>query len=233
MAALLDEVGDSQSVRSSATSGTSRGKGPHEIDGRIFLRVKSCPCCGIKNTDLNLVQRGRYGPDFSKHTLWFRGTSENPDSRYCKLGVLTWQHGGFADQHETMDLYVAAMKKDVELQKQHEAAMKEMIAVVEEGRLRFKSGEKAKTSMRLQDARQSAVTSFKAAAGGGRQLPRHREEHVRGHESGPHRTQGHQDGEDLRRWEVAGRGAGAQPPPGPLRGECEVHHGLNGERSPR
>ena len=161
MAALLDEVGDSQSVRSSATSGTSRGKGPHEIDGRIFLRVKSCPCCGIKNTDLNLVQRGRYGPDFSKHTLWFRGTSENPDSRYCKLGVLTWQHGGFADQHETMDLYVAAMKKDVELQKQHEAAMKEMIAVVEEGRLRFKSGEKAKTSMRLQDARQSAVTSFK------------------------------------------------------------------------
>ena len=59
--------------------------------------VRQDPLSGVKNTDPNPVTTGKYGPQFSKHPSWHRGTPEAPDSRFERLTVLTWQHGGFAD----------------------------------------------------------------------------------------------------------------------------------------
>ena len=59
-------------------------------------------CLGLrlatrKNTDPNVVTNGKYGPDFSKFTIWHKGSSVNPDGRYERVSYLTWLHGGFAD----------------------------------------------------------------------------------------------------------------------------------------
>ena len=51
---------------------------PLEVDGRVFLKVRQCPASGSKNTDLNVIKEGKYGPSFSKHAIWHKGTTENP-----------------------------------------------------------------------------------------------------------------------------------------------------------
>ena len=154
-----------KSVKSSAATlcGTNiLSNWPLEIDGRIFLKERRCPASGLKSTDLNVITKGRYGPEYSKHAVWHRGSSENPDSRYERISILTWGHGGFADSYPSMDDFVDKMKASRELTTEFQASHKEMISVVEGGRMIFRGGEKSKLSMRLQTARDTALTAVKS-----------------------------------------------------------------------
>ena len=135
---------------------------PLDIDGRIFLQQRRCPASGLKNTDLNVISKGKFGPQHSKHAIWHRGTSENPDSRYERVSVLTWEHGGFADCYPSMDEFVDKMKASRELTAEFQAAYKEMILVIEEGKMIFRGAEKSKLNMRLQSVRQTTLTAVKS-----------------------------------------------------------------------
>ena len=115
-AASCGDVSDAASVSSLATSRRSKqsvqtAKGSVQtVNGVVFFRVTTCPCCGLKNTDENITKRGPWGPEFSQYMVWFRGTSTSPDGKYCKVGVLTWQHGGFADEHPRCDDFMKSLK---------------------------------------------------------------------------------------------------------------------------
>ncbi len=71
------------------------------------MKIKTCPASGRKNTDPNVVVQGPWGPAYSQFTIWHRGTSQNPQSKYERVSVLTWEHGGFADEYPNMDDFVS------------------------------------------------------------------------------------------------------------------------------
>ena len=97
-------------VSGSKRSSTSSGRGPVEVDGVVFLRTKTCPLSGLKNTDLNPMLTGPLGRDVSKFAVWHRGSAQNPLSRFEKLSVMTWEHGGFADTCPCMDEFAAKLQ---------------------------------------------------------------------------------------------------------------------------
>ena len=129
----------------------------------MFLQVKQCPMSGKKNTKCNAISTGKWGPEFSKFAIWHRGSSQSPDGRFERVSILTWQHGGVADQWPDPDDFVKQLKADSNLQKEFDAAYKSMVQVIEEGRMRFKGVEKDKLNLRLADARKKSVTTYAKA----------------------------------------------------------------------
>ena len=99
----------------------------------------------------------------SKFVIWHRGSRQSPDGRFERVSILTWQHGGFADQWPEPDDFVKQLKADSNLQKEFDAAYKSMVLVIEEGRMRFKGVEKDKLNLRLADARKKSVTTYAKA----------------------------------------------------------------------
>ena len=134
------------SVRSTGSGGKSSS--PTTVDGVVFLKVKQCPMSGKKNTDLNVIPSGRWGPDYSKHLIWHRGNSLNPEGKFERVSILAWQHGGFADQWPDPDEFLKQLKADSNLQKEFDAAYKSMVLVIEEGRMRFKGVENDKLNLK-------------------------------------------------------------------------------------
>ncbi len=162
------EMSDATSERSTGTgktgvSASSSTSGPIDVDGTVFLRVRQCPLSGVKNTDSNVIGDGVWGPSFSKHAIWNRGSSTNPNGRFERISVLTWEHGGFADQHPSIDDFVTQVKADQTLQKQFKAAYEEMVKIVTEGRIRFRAGEREKCKLRLESARKTVVTAHRTS----------------------------------------------------------------------
>ena len=149
------------SVRSSGSG--SKSSSPTTVDGTVFLKVKGCPMSGKKNTDCNVITSGKWGPEFSKFVIWHRGSSQNPDGRFERVSILTWQHGGFADQWPDPEDFVKQLRADSNLQKQFDAAYKIMVQVIEEGRIRFKGKEKDKINLQLADARKASVKTYNRA----------------------------------------------------------------------
>ena len=84
-------------------------------------------------------------------------------SRFERVSVLTFEHGGFADKHKTLDDFVIAMQVHKSLSAEFKAAYKVMVEEIEEGRMRFRKSEREKLALRLQDARRVAVESFRKA----------------------------------------------------------------------
>ena len=146
------------SVRSSGSG--SKSSAPTTVDGTVFLKVKQCPMSGKKNTDLNVIPSGRWGPIYSKHLIWHRGNSLNQEGMFERVSILTWQHGGFADQCPEPDNFVKQLTADSSLQREFDAAYKAMVLVIEEGRMRFKGLEKYRLNLRLADSRKKSVTTY-------------------------------------------------------------------------
>ena len=106
---------------------------------------------GKTNTDYNVISRGKFGPDYSKFMMWHRGSAQNPDGQFERVSLLTWQHGGFADKWQDPDTFVKQLQSDTNLQREFDAAYKAMVAIIEEGRMRFRLGEKEKVNLRLEE----------------------------------------------------------------------------------
>ena len=79
---------------------------------------------GKKNTDCNVISSGKWGPELSTFVIWHRGSSQSPDGRFGRVSILTWQHGGFADQWPDPDEFVKQLKADSNQQQQFDAAYK-------------------------------------------------------------------------------------------------------------
>jgi hypothetical protein len=160
----MDAVQDQASERSAGstkTHGSSGRMGPVDVDGVVFLKVRQCPLSGAKNTDLNIITEGAWGPAFSKHVIWNRGSSQNPAGRFERLSALTWEHGGFADTWPSIDDFAGQVKTDPSLLKQFKAAYAEMVKIVMEGRIRFRGDQKGKCKLRLENARKTVVTAYR------------------------------------------------------------------------
>ena len=153
--------GSDASAHTKASSGGSSS--PVEINGVVFLRTRRCPASGLCNTDPNVISKGPLGPQYSANAIWNRGTSQNPVSRFECVSVLTFEHGGFADKHKTLDDFVIAMQVQKPLSAEFKAAYKVMVEEIEEGRMRFRKAGRDKLALRLQDARRVAVESFRKA----------------------------------------------------------------------
>jgi hypothetical protein len=137
--------------------------GPVEVDGEVFLEVRQCPLSGVRNTDPNISTDGPWGPAFSNNAIWNRGSSQNPMGRYERLSVLTWDHGGFADTCPSIDDFAMQVKTDPALLKQFRADYREMVAIVREGRMRFRGDAKGKCKLRLETAQRTVVTAYRSS----------------------------------------------------------------------
>ena len=140
-----------------------RGVWPRGDRRRGLLETRQCPLSGLKNTDPNVIADGPWGPTFSKHAIWNRGSSQNPGGRFERISVLTWEHGGFADICPSIDDFAAKVKADSSLLKQFKAAYVEMVKIVTEGRMRFRGDQKGKCKMRLDTARKTVVSTYRSS----------------------------------------------------------------------
>ena len=59
------------------------------IDGVVFLKQRTCPLVGLRNTAENVIRTGMWGHTYSQYALWQRGTAQNPQARYSMVAVLT------------------------------------------------------------------------------------------------------------------------------------------------
>jgi hypothetical protein len=158
------ESGSVGSACSGRTLASSVGiLGPLEVDGEVFLKVRQCPLSGVKNTDPNIIVDGSWGPSFSKNVIWNRGSSQNPLGRFERVSVLTWEHGGFADACPNIDDFCVQVKTDPSVMKQFRAAYAEMVAIVREGRMRFRGDAKGKCKLRLETAQRTVVTAYRSS----------------------------------------------------------------------
>jgi hypothetical protein len=69
-------------------------------------------------------------------------------------------HGGFADRFPDIDQFCEETRTNKPLAAEFMGAYKEMISVIEEGRLRFRHTEKDKVALRLQEARKVVVSMY-------------------------------------------------------------------------
>ena len=157
---------DLASVSAVSTGKGSSGSGilsnePTEIDGTIFMKIRMCPASGVKNCDPNPVKTGKWGPEASKYAMWNKGTSVSPQGRYERISVLTWKHGGFADDIPDIDQFVEKMRQSKSLATEFKAAYSEMVKIIEEGRSRFRGSEQGKAALRMQEVRKQVVAAFK------------------------------------------------------------------------
>ena len=112
VAAMAESVRSGASTSKLSSSSAGSGRGPVEVDGVVFLRSKTCPLSGLKNTDLNPMLQGPLGRSFSKFAVWHRGSSQNPQSRFERVSVMTWEHGGFADRFPNMDQFAEKLQAE-------------------------------------------------------------------------------------------------------------------------
>ena len=155
---------------SEAMSMVTGGAGPCTVDGTIFLRVRTCGACGIKNTDLNEIT-GPSSMANQKFTVWNRGTSTDPRTSHDKICHLTFLHGGFAEEQlpdqpakADFDAFCNVMRKNAEKAAEFQGARKEMLAILCKGQVRFREGKSAnKASQALQLARESQMKEFRSS----------------------------------------------------------------------
>ena len=119
---------------SSKTSGRSMSNigGPCTINGTVFCVVKRCPLCTLKNTDDNVLRGGAWGPQYSEFQVWERESCENPVGRFDKVCVRVYEDGGFSAEHDSVDAFIEARKKDSDLQAEWDSARKIEIDLMSE-----------------------------------------------------------------------------------------------------
>ena len=71
------------------------------VNGTLFTRVRRCPCCMLKNMDLNVLTSGYLSA--SVFQIWARGTSENPEGPTDKLCSMVFVLGGLSTQYPNLD----------------------------------------------------------------------------------------------------------------------------------
>eukprot|EP00959_Pyramimonas_sp_CCMP1952_P200038 4184047-Pyramimonas_sp.AAC.1 len=109
---MADDDVDKQSSR-----GSSSGAGMVTIDGTTFMRVKTCPLSGVKNTDPNPVTEGPHGPEKNKFAIWDRGGPQKPSGNYERISMLTYHHGGFAHRSPDIIKFVEELEGDAGLKR--------------------------------------------------------------------------------------------------------------------
>ena len=131
-------------------------------DGVVFLRVRSCTACGVKNTDPNEITASTlFGPEKNPYTVWNRGSSIDPRTKHCKICDLTFVQGGFnaADsQTLTFDDFSEKLKHSTDLSHEFKGARAEMVKLLNEGVVRFRGTEK---TGRIQAAAKRSLQAFK------------------------------------------------------------------------
>ena len=152
------------SQSSSSSKGSKRTctvGGPVVLNGIAFSRVIRCPGCDLCNSDDNPANEGPLGIEFYPHVPWMRGTSENPEGKYCKYCPPTFTLAGFAAEYNNIDEFCIARreKKEVNIQWQH--SYKLYIAIVIEGNCqRLKGSQKLLVQEKLGGARKEALRVF-------------------------------------------------------------------------
>ena len=130
-------------------------------DGVVFLRVRSCTACGVKNTERNEITAATlFGQEKSPYTVWNRGTSLDPRTNHCKICELTFVQGGFnaADsQTITFEDFSEKLKQSTDLH-EFKGARSEMVKLLNEGVVRFRSSDK---TGRIQAAAKRSLQAFR------------------------------------------------------------------------
>ena len=131
-------------------------------DGVVFLRVRSCSACGVKNTERNEITAATlFGQEKNPYTVWNRGTSLDPRTNHCKICDLTFVQGGFntADsQTITFEEFSEKMKQSADLLHEFKGARSEMVKLLNEGVVRFRSSDK---TGRIQAAAKRSLQAFR------------------------------------------------------------------------
>ncbi|CAE7368604.1 ANKRD50 [Symbiodinium necroappetens] len=131
-------------------------------DGTVFLKVKTCIACGIKNTDTNEIQKGSLAEN--RYTVWHRGTSIDPSSKDCRVCHMTYQIGSFGEEGESIEAFCTKMRKSPQLQAEFDAARTKMLELLNEGQVRFKAKTLHNAKAKLEDCRKKVVEEFKEAS---------------------------------------------------------------------
>ena len=131
-------------------------------DGTVFLKVKTCIACGIKNTDTNEIQKGSFAEN--RYTVWHRGTSIDPSSKDCRVCHMTYQIGSFGEEGESIEAFCTKMRKSPQLQAEFDAARTKMLELLNEGQVRFKAKTLHNAKAKLEDCRKKVVEEFKEAS---------------------------------------------------------------------
>lgn len=151
---------DAESVAGSEQS--TAGAPAVSQDGVVFLRVRSCSACGVKNTERNEITAATlFGQEKNPYTVWNRGTSLDPRTNHCKICDLTFVQGGFntADsQTITFEAFSEKMKQSTDLMHEFKGARSEMVKLLNEGLVRFRSSEK---TGRIQAAAKRSLQAFR------------------------------------------------------------------------
>ena len=98
---------------STVTSSDKSGRlaGPVTIGGTVFLKVKRCRLCNLRNTDRNPIREGPSGVEVRPFLIWGRGPSTDPGGRFCKICTLTYTIGGYSSEHPDVDRFIAEIKE--------------------------------------------------------------------------------------------------------------------------
>ncbi len=153
----------SKSKRSAASDKLE--KGPTMIDGHLFLTIKRCPLCLTKNSDENIIKAGPFGPDFSAHQVWAKGSSTKPQGMLNKVCQLAFVHGGFAAQFgNSYDQFLDARRRDPQLNKEWQATLDAGVDILEKSTVtRLGKNVLADMDTALQGARKTVVEAFKTS----------------------------------------------------------------------
>ena len=110
-------------------SGDSIEKGPKEVWGKLFLRLKRCVFCLLLNTDANPIKSGPLASCL--HVVWGAGTNAKPEGILCKPCKIGYVQGGFAAEYDTPDKFAAARRERAELNKEWEATNTAVISFLD------------------------------------------------------------------------------------------------------
>ena len=152
----------SNSVRGSVASDKLE-KGPVMLHGMLFLKIKRCPFCLMRNCDDNLIRSGPFGPDFSAFQVWAKGSATKPEGQVDKVCQLAFVHGGFAAQFGgSVEAFLDARRKDPQLNKEWQSAVAAVVEILEESSAqRLGKNILAEMEAVLKGAREKAVEAFK------------------------------------------------------------------------
>ena len=157
----LDVGGGSRSSKSKRSSIVG---GPQTIAGIIFIKIKRCAFCTLRNCDPNPIRIGPNGVEAIAWLIWGRGTSQNPEGRCCRICILVWTVGGFCTENEDIDAFLVARRAggpNGTLQKQWDAAWKKMVQFLgEKGIERLKGPTKSSAGLQLQEERAKVVKAY-------------------------------------------------------------------------
>ena len=136
------------------------------VEGTVFLRKKTCSCCGIHNTCPNeILGSSTLSAEKQKFTLWIRGTPTDPVGKHCRVCSLTYVHGGFTEEPNcpNIDMFSEKMRKTPELNAAFRGARLEMLRILGEGKIRFRSTSARDSKARLEKARDNSLEEFRSS----------------------------------------------------------------------